>query len=193
MDEGALAGVRGVTTINLQPTLTDGDIRLRPLEAEDWQPLYAVASDPLIWAVHPAHDRWQEPVFRAFFDDALRSGGALAITRTATGEIIGSSRFDCARAGEGEVEIGWTFLARSEWGGTTNFTVKRLMVGHALRFFERVIFLIGEENIRSRKAVEKIGAKLTERTLDVPMAGAMAAHVLYAIDREDFASGPLDG
>lgn len=180
-----------MTAVDLQPVLSDGDIRLRPLEAEDWPALYAVASDPLIWAVHPAHDRWQEPVFRAFFDDAMRSGGALAITRTATGEIIGSSRFDRARADEGEVEIGWTFLARSAWGGSTNFTVKRLMVGHALRFFERVIFVIGKDNVRSRRAVEKIGAKLTERTLDVPMAGAMASHVLYAIDRADFASGPL--
>ncbi|WP_165324513.1 GNAT family N-acetyltransferase [Rhizorhabdus phycosphaerae] len=180
-----------MTAVDLQPVLSDGDIRLRPLQAEDWPAVYAVASDPLIWAVHPAHDRWQEPVFRAFFDDAMRSGGALAITRTATGEIIGSSRFDRARAGDGEVEIGWTFLTRSEWGGTTNFTIKRLMVGHALRFFERVIFVIGKDNVRSRRAVEKIGARLTERTLDVPMAGAMASHVLYAIDRDDFASGPL--
>jgi RimJ/RimL family protein N-acetyltransferase len=177
--------------VDLQPTLTEADIRLRPLQPDDWQALYAVASDPLIWAVHPAHDRWQEPVFRAFFDDALRSGGALVITRTATGEIIGSSRFDRTRADEGEVEIGWTFLSRSAWGGPTNFTVKRLMVGHALRFFERVIFVIGAENIRSRRAVEKIGARLTDRMLDVPMAGAIAAHVVYAIDRQDFASGPL--
>jgi RimJ/RimL family protein N-acetyltransferase len=180
-----------MAAIDLQPTLTDGDIRLRPLRAGDWPALYAVASDPLIWAVHPAHDRWQEPVFRTFFDDAMRSGGALAITRTATGEIIGSSRFDRVRAGEGEVEIGWTFLARSEWGGPVNFAVKRLMVGHALRFFERVIFVIGKDNVRSRRAVEKIGARLTERTLDVPMAGAMAPHVVYAIDRADFALGPL--
>jgi len=180
-----------MTKVDLQPTLIDGDIRLRPLQPDDWQALFAVASDPLIWAVHPAHDRWQEPVFCAFFDDALRSGGALAITRTATGEIIGSSRFDQTRADEGEVEIGWTFLSRSAWGGRTNFTVKRLMVDHALRFFERVIFVIGKDNVRSRRAVEKIGARLTGRTLDVPMAGAMASHVVYAIDRADFASGPL--
>ncbi len=178
-------------TVDLQPTLTDGDIRLRPLQPDDWQALFAVASDPLIWAAHPAHDRWQEPVFRAFFDQALRSGGALAITRTGTSEIIGSSRFDRTRADEGEVEIGWTFLARAAWGGPTNFTVKRLMVGHALRFFERVIFVIGKDNVRSRRAVEKIGARLTERVLDVEMAGAIAAHVVYAIDRQDFASGPL--
>ncbi len=161
------------------------------MQAGDWRALHAVASDPLIWAMHPARDRWQEPIFRTSFDDAMRSGGALAITRTGTGEIIGSSRFDRARAGEDEVEIGWTFLARSEWGGPTNFTVKRLMVGHALRFFERVIFVIGADNLRSRRAVEKIGGRLTERMLDVPMAGAMVAHVVYAIDGQDFASGPL--
>lgn len=95
-----------------QPTLEGERLRLRPLAADDWQALYRVASDRQIWALHPAHDRWQEPVFRAFFADALEKDGALVVIDKANGAVIGSSRFQNHDAGASSVEIGWTFLAR---------------------------------------------------------------------------------
>ncbi len=174
-----------------QPALADQTVRLRPLQADDWPALYAVASDPAIWALHPAHDRWKEPVFRAFFEAGLMSGGTLVIEDAVTGAMIGSSRYDTERAEAGEIEIGWTFLARSHWGGPANRAVKRLMIGHALAAFERVIFLIGETNVRSRRALEKIGGTLIARRLDLPMSGQIIPHVVYAIDRAAFAAGPL--
>jgi len=174
-----------------QPSLADQTVRLRPLQASDWPALFAVASDPAIWALHPAHDRWQELVFRAFFDQGLKSGGALVIEDAVTGAIIGSSRYDAERAQLGEIEIGWTFLARSHWGGAANSSVKRLMIGHALAAYERAIFMIGESNARSRKALEKIGGALTARQLDLPMNDQIVRHVIYAIDRPGFAAGPL--
>ncbi len=131
-------------------------------------------------------------MFRAFFAEALASGAALVALEPG-GAIIGSSRFDRGRAEPGEIEIGWTFLARSHWGGTTNGAMKALMVGHALTGFERVIFLIGETNLRSRRAIEKIGAALTDRIDEAEMAGRTVRHVVYAIDRAGFASGPLVG
>ena len=176
-----------------QPALSNAHIALRPLAADDWPALFAAASDPLIWAVHPAHDRWQEPVFRRFFDDALASGGALVAIEPATGAIIGSSRYDFERAEPGEVEIGWTFLARSHWGGATNAAIKALMIGHALHYVDKVIFLIGDTNIRSRRAMEKIGGVLTNRTHTTDMAGVPVTHVIYTIDRPGFADGPLAG
>lgn len=177
----------------IQPTLANAFVALRPLHPDDWAGLYAAASDPLIWAIHPAHDRWQEPVFRQFFDDALASGGALVANDPETGAIIGSSRFDTGRAGPGEVEIGWTFLARSHWGGVTNAAMKALMIGHALKHFDRVIFMIGEANIRSRRALEKIGGTLTDREHTTDLAGVPVRHVIYTIDRAGFAKGPLAG
>ena len=175
-----------------QPTLEDERLLLRPLAEDDWEGLFAVASDPGIWAVHPAHDRWQEPVFRAFFADALAKGGALAVVDKASGRIVGSSRFqDFDPAGGGSVEIGWTFLARSHWGGSYNAEMKRLMLAHALRFAERVDFRVGAGNLISRRAMEKIGGRLSDRTERVTIGGEEVVHVIYEIDRLGFAEGPL--
>lgn len=174
-----------------QPTLSHPLVHLRPATAADWPALHAAASDPGIWAGHPASDRWQEPVFRAFFEDGLNSGGMLVATDPASGAIIGSSRFDHGRCEPGEVEIGWTFLARSHWGSRTNHAMKALMVGHALLDCAQVMFMIGESNLRSRTAVERIGAILTERTHVAELSTGQIVHVVYTIDRVGFAAGPL--
>lgn len=144
-------------TFNAQPSLTGKLLQLRPLQTEDYADLYAVASDPLIWEQHPASDRYQTDVFQKFFQDALDSGGALLAIDNSTNTVIGSSRYHGYNEATSEVEIGWTFLARSHWGGLYNGEMKRLMLQHAFRYVESVIFLIGPENIRSQRAVEKIG------------------------------------
>jgi len=178
-------------SIDRQPELHSARLQLRPLRAADWSALYAVASDPLIWAVHPAPNRWQEPVFRCYFEEGIACGGALVIIDPVDGAIIGSSRYGMERAGPDEVEIGWTFLARRFWGGATNAELKRLMVDHALRQVPRVIFIVGEHNVRSRRAMEKIGGQLTDRIVDSTTPGIVGRHVVYAIDRQGFATGPL--
>ncbi|HEX6377274.1 MAG TPA: GNAT family N-acetyltransferase [Allosphingosinicella sp.] len=147
-----------------QPVLTGEKVQLRPLEPDDWDALYAVAADPAIWQQHPASDRWREPVFRGFFEEALASGGALLALDRADGRAIGSSRFHGYDPGRREVEIGWTFLARSHWGGAVNGEMKRLMLDHAFRFADHVLFLIGPGNRRSQRAVEKLGGFLDGRS-----------------------------
>ena len=142
---------------DLQPTLRGKLVELRPLRAEDFDELFAVAADPLIWEQHPASNRYQLPVFRAFFDEALKSGGALIALDTASRRVIGSSRFHAYDAAGRQVEIGWTFLARSHWGGRHNAEMKQLMLTHAFRFVDRVEFVVGIHNYRSQRAVEKIG------------------------------------
>ena len=141
-----------------QPHLTGELVELRPLRASDYEPLFAVASDPLIWEQHPAHDRYQPAVFRRFFDDGMASGGALLAMDRTDGRVVGSSRYFGYDAERSEVEIGWTFLARSHWGGRYNGEMKRLMIQHAFRFVDRVVFLVGPTNFRSQRAVERIGA-----------------------------------
>ena len=178
--------------MNRQPVLEGGRLTLRPLQAADWAGLYSVASDPLIWAQHPMHDRWQEPVFRAFFNDALADGGALVAVGKAGGQIIGSSQFRGYKAADGgSVEIGWTFLSRDHWGGGWNAEMKRLMLAHAFAHVARVEFRIGEDNIRSRMACERIGARLTPRTEEAMLGARRVVHVVYELTREGFEQGPL--
>jgi len=166
-----------------QPVLEGALVLIRPLRAEDWDALYAVASDPLIWALHPARDRWREPVFRRFFDEALACGGGLAIIDRASGRIIGSSRYDAHDPAKDEIEIGWTFLARAYWGGAYNREVKRLMLDHIHRFVETVVFLVGRDNLRSRRAMEKIGGRLVEGRHHRGTGAVFPDHLVYAIRR----------
>lgn len=140
-----------------QPVLRGDLLSLRPLREGDYDALYAVARDPLIWEQHPAHDRYQPEVFREFFRDAMASGGALIATDAATGRVIGSSRFHAYDAARRDVEIGWSFLARSYWGGRYNGEMKRLMLTHAFGAVDTVFFLVGPSNIRSQRAVERLG------------------------------------
>jgi N-acetyltransferase len=144
-------------TVDLQPTLRGVLVELRPLRPRDFDALFAVASDPLIWEQHPASDRYQRDVFRKFFQDALDSGGAFVAIDRSDGSIVGSSRYHGYDPQKREIEIGWTFLARSHWGGRYNREMKHLMVRHALQFVDRVIFVIGVRNLRSQKAMEKLG------------------------------------
>lgn len=141
----------------LQPILKSEVLELRPLRADDFDALYAVASDPLIWEQHPHSDRYKLDVFRKFFDEAMESGGAFIVLDRKDDRVIGSSRFYCYDLVRSEIEIGWTFLARSHWGGIYNGEMKRLMLTHAFKFVDNVLFFVGSTNLRSQRAVEKIG------------------------------------
>jgi RimJ/RimL family protein N-acetyltransferase len=169
-----------VSGFELQPHLVGHLLELRPLRPEDWESLFAVASDPMIWEQHPAYDRYQEAVFQEFFQGALDSGGAfVAIDRT-TQKIVGSSRYFGFDPEKREVEIGWTFLARSHWGGKYNGEMKRLMLDHAFQFVDRVLFVVGPANLRSQKAVEKIGAVRVGRR-ETKLHGKVLEQVVYQI------------
>jgi N-acetyltransferase len=160
--------------MNRQPTLEGELVAVRPLLAEDFDQLYAVAADPLIWEQHPDRERWREDVFRAYFDDHLASGGALALVDRARDTLIGVSRYDNYDPEASEVEIGWTFLARPYWGGAYNADLKRVMLGHAFQSVATVVFLVGARNLRSRRAVEKLGAV---------ESGKRRGKMLYAVHR----------
>jgi N-acetyltransferase len=170
-----------VRSFDLQPHLVGDLLELRPLRPEDWESLFAAAADPLIWEQHPARDRYKEEVFREFFREALESGGAFAVIDRQTQEIIGSSRYFGYEPEISEIEIGWTFLARGYWGGAFNREMKRLMVGHALQFVGTVVFLVGPDNLRSQKAMEKIGGVLSRRIVKRDLHGNAIEHVVYEI------------
>lgn len=174
-----------VAAFELQPHLEGKLLEVRPLRPDDWDRLFAVASDPLIWEQHPARDRYQEIVFREFFREALESGGALVVIDRKTQEVIGSSRYFGFNPAKSEIEIGWTFLARSYWGGKYNGELKQLMLDHAFRFLDSVIFVIGKTNFRSRKAVEKIGGVLTGRRQQTDGLANTVENVVYQIRKPE--------
>ncbi len=175
-----------------QPTLEGERVLLRPLREEDWEALFAIASDPAVWEQHPMHDRWREDVFRAFFDDAMAQGGALAVIDKTKDAIIGSTRFQAYdEADGGSVEIGWTFIAPRYWGRGLNPEMKRLMLEHAFESVARVDFRVGETNYRSRIALENIGAERSRRTELAQYQGRRVLHIVYEITAESFATGPL--
>lgn len=164
-----------------QPTLTGARILLRPLRAEDFAPLFAVASDPLIWEQHPDKTRSTREGFGRFFSAGLGSKGALAVVEKATGSLIGSSRFADHRVGAGSVEIGYTFIARAHWGTGTNAELKRLMLEHAFALVKTLSFVIGPENLRSRRAVEKLGAVLVPEAEARSLVYDMRGSVVYRL------------
>ncbi|HUS17042.1 MAG TPA: GNAT family N-acetyltransferase [Chloroflexia bacterium] len=167
----------------LQPTLRGELVVLRPLAASDFDALYDAARDPTIWTQHPQHDRWRLEVFRPMFEGGLASGGALLATDAATGAVIGWSRFLDYDQSASQVEIGWTFLARAYWGGAYNGEMKRLMLAHAFRFVDNVIFVVAVDNWRSRRAVEKIGGRGVGTR---PAIADQPARVVYRITRAAF-------
>lgn len=167
----------------LQPRLQGELLELRPLEPADREALWQAARDPLIWEQHPER-RYEREVFDAFFDGALASGGALAVVERATGRVIGTSRYARLDAEKRQVEIGWTFLERAYWGGRYNGELKRLMVEHAFRFVERVVFSVAETNLRSQQAVRKIGGVEVAREERPGSNGRGIPSVLFALTRE---------
>jgi N-acetyltransferase len=169
-------------TPDLQPTLIGDLLTMRPLCADDWDVVFTAASDPLIWELHPYNDRWQEPRFRSYFDEGMASSGALVAIDNQSGAVIGNSRFANYAPERNEIEIGWTFLIRSVWGGAYNREMKSLMLTHAFQYFDSVRFNIGANNFRSRGAIEKIGAQL-DGAYDVAFQDRIIPHVIYRITK----------
>ena len=168
---------------DLQPVLKGDLLELRPLRAADFDDLFGVAADPLIWEQHPIKDRYQDEQFRMFFREALESGGALVAVDTSDGRIIGSSRFHGYDSQRSEIEIGWTFLERAYWGGEYNREMKQLMLDHAFKFVERVVFVVGENNLRSQKAMQKIGGRFWKRIVRGSPSGPLGNNVVFQITR----------
>lgn len=144
--------------MNLQPTLENDFVRLIPLQETDFEPLFSVASDPKIWEQHPNKDRYKREVFENFFRGAMESTGAFKIIEKNTLEVAGSTRFYDYNAEDHSIFIGYTFYATKFWGSKLNSQVKKLMLEYIFQFIDKVNFHVGKNNIRSQKAMEKLGA-----------------------------------
>jgi RimJ/RimL family protein N-acetyltransferase len=168
--------------LDLQPTLEGAYLTLRPLIAADFEDLFAAARDPLVWAQHPDPDRATRAGFQTLFEGALQSKSCLVAMQAA--RAIGWSRYHNYIPAK-KIDIGFTFIARSHWGGATNAQMKRLMLLHAFTDVPEVRFSVAERNYRSRRAVEKLGAEPAGAE-PVPRWGQI--HVIYRLTRTLWAS-----
>lgn len=179
------------TSFNRQPTLDSPLVRLRPLRADDFEALYAVAADPLVWEQHPNPTRYQRPVFETYFAGALESGGAFLVTDAITGAVIGSSRYYDYDEANRCVLIGYTFLGRAHWGGPWNRAVKTLLLDHAFAAgLAEVYFHVGAGNRRSQRAMEKLGAEKVEERVVAYHGEPETINYIYRIRRAGWLDRP---
>lgn len=169
--------------MNLQPTLSNELVKIVPLSENDFDELFAIASDELLWEQHPEKDRYKKEVFQNLFDGAIECQSAFKVIDVKTGNTIGTSRFYQYNDEENSVAIGHTFVARNYWATPYNRALKNLMIDYAFQFMETIIFHVGENNLRSRKAVEKLGATLTETVL---FSETNKKHVIYKLNKENW-------
>lgn len=175
-----------VTTFEFQPSLENEFVKIRPLKKNDFETLFNIASDPLIWEQHPNTDRYKRSVFENFFKGAVESGGAFLVIDSQTGEVIGSSRFYDLNPENKSILIGYTFFARSHWGSKYNPALKQLMIHHAFQFVDSVMFHIGANNVRSQKAIERLGASKIDE-LEIKYYGEETKlNLVYKITKEDW-------
>lgn len=175
--------------MNVQPLhLQDSRLHLVPLRRDDFERLYALASDPLIWEQHPTKDRYKREVFQSFFDSAIEGKAAFIILDAGTNEAIGSSRYYEYDEAKKSIAIGYTFLARKYWGGNWNQALKKLMLDYAFQFVEKVIFHIGEHNLRSQIATQRFGAKKLDRIEEKSNGSQVVCNFVYELKKEDWES-----
>ena len=175
-----------MSNFELQTTLENEVVKIKPLKSEDFELLFSIASDPEIWEQHPNKDRYKREVFENFFKGAIESKGAFLVFDNQSGKAIGSSRFYDFNPETKSIAIGYTFLAKDHWGTTFNKALKSLMLNHAFQFVDHVIFHIGASNIRSQKAIEKLGAKKVREILVEYYGEPEKLNFEYEITKEDW-------
>ena len=171
-----------------QPVLENDKVRIRPLLESDFESLFALASDPLVWAQHPVPDRYKQDVFENYFRGGIESKGAVLVMDAATDQVIGSSRFYDFNPEDNSILIGYTFFGREFWGGHFNPSLKKLMLDYVFQFVDKVCFHIGAVNIRSQTAISRLGARKVAEA-DIAYHGEKSnANFIYEIAKSDWLS-----
>jgi RimJ/RimL family protein N-acetyltransferase len=170
--------------MNLQNELSNNELLLQPLSTSDFERLYIIASDPLIWEQHPNPDRYKREVFQVYFEGAIESKGAYLILDQKMNEVIGCTRFYDYDREKSSILIGYTFFSRSCWGKGINQRVKQIMLDYIFQFVDKVYFHIGANNIRSQIAIERLGA-IKVRSIDIAYHGEVShINFEYLITKE---------
>ncbi|MBK8627398.1 MAG: GNAT family N-acetyltransferase [Saprospiraceae bacterium] len=179
-------------SLHIQPTIVTEYVTLSPLQYDDFDSLYLVASDPKIWEQHPNKDRWQKEVFSVFFEGAMKSGGAFKIIDTQNKQCIGSTRYYGYDEEKQSILIGYTFYSTAYWGKGYNQSVKTLMLNYIFQFVEKVYFHIGANNIRSQIAISRLGAIKTGEEEVTYFGETSKLNYVYIIEKEAWQSKQIE-
>ncbi|WHF52712.1 GNAT family N-acetyltransferase [Chryseobacterium gotjawalense] len=171
---------------SFQPTLETENIKLLPLKESDFERLFTVASDPEVWAMHPNKERYKREVFQNFFKGALESKGAFLIIDKNSEEVLGSTRFYDFNENDKSIFIGYTFYGTKSWGKNINAGAKIMMLDYIFQFVEKVIFHVGKDNIRSVKAMNKLGAENLGEEEVAYFGEDSKTNVVFQIKKEDW-------
>ncbi|AZB26148.1 N-acetyltransferase [Chryseobacterium bernardetii] len=148
----------------LHPTILEGThVELIPLEKEHFEELYAAAADKDLWTLIPT-DGSDKAIFYKNYKLALseRDNGnqyPFVIRHKETQKLIGSTRFFEIYPSDKKLEIGWTWITKEFWGSVVNLECKLLLLTYCFEVLKtnRVQLKTKDDNLRSRKAIEKIG------------------------------------
>jgi len=177
------------------PSLLGGQtVELRPLERTHFSALKKLAADPRIWE-HYTFDGTQEAAFNQTLEEALvfRSKGLeypFVILHKKEECIIGSTRFMNIDAPNRNLEIGFTWLHPDYWSSVVNIECKLLLLNYCFEQLKtiRVQLKTDSNNIRSKKAIEKIGGKFEGlvRNHIIRENGTVRTSALYSILMEEW-------
>ncbi|MBL7813742.1 MAG: GNAT family N-acetyltransferase [Saprospiraceae bacterium] len=179
----------------IHPNSLEGHlIRLEILEPRHLYVMEAIASNPLIWQNLPI-EGWRNDVFWRWAYDSLecqKKGQAFVfvVIDQHSGKIVGTTRYQDMDCQHNKTDIGWTWYDPSVWGKGYNFEAKKLMLTHAFEVWKvgRVGFKVDERNMRSQRALEKIGARcegLIRKHMIRP-DGSSRNSLLYGLTDEDW-------
>ena len=171
---------------SIQTILENEYFQLLPLQNDDFERLYLVASDPKVWEQHPNKERYKREVFENFFKGAMESGGAFIIINKESNEVLGSTRFYDFNEKNKSILIGYTFYGTNSWGKNVNPQVKKIMLDYIFQFVDTVIFHVGNDNIRSVKAMERLGAENLGEQEVAYFGEAARTNFIFQIKKEDW-------
>lgn len=175
------------TLFSFQPVISNQTLSIRPIAESDYDNLFACAADKKLWEGHPSKDRYKSAEFKKWFQKAIDSGATIVVIDKSTNKLIGSSRFYVEESALDDISIGFTFIARHYWGGQTNYQLKSLMLNYAFEHFSVVWFHVSPCNIRSQKAIEKIGGIFTQK-MDSTISGTTEPWMFYKIEKYNWLS-----
>lgn len=152
--------------IDFRPTLENEFVILSPLTLENYGKLLDVASQEKLVQYSPSDIETPHALRNYVISAMEQSERKNSITFIVFDKVkqlfAGSTRYMNINWKNKVLEIGSTWIGREFQGSGLNTHMKYLMINHAFDImeFEKIEFRIDERNMRSRKAVEKLGAVL---------------------------------